>query len=265
MLDSMVMRYIPALQGVVLSHSNLTFLQNTATINGACPFLICDVGFDATIWSPAIAMKLTGKVNLCSPDHISLLVHRTFNASIPRHHIQTDEWEFEYGPAENDPEFGPAANEELEDGEAEKVFGESSGKWVHKITGDTLGGEDGYLEFTVIGLTVANEMLSVVGSLQSDPFSPLHVAAAPMKDRPAESDSSPEDEVVRRNVKVDSDAEDVEDEIENADDVEAEPEQPEKVVKKKRGKDEKKVQGKRKAKEPGDLPQRDSKKSRKKK
>jgi hypothetical protein len=26
--------------------------------------------------------------------------------SIPRHHIPADQWEFEYGPAENDPEFG---------------------------------------------------------------------------------------------------------------------------------------------------------------
>ena len=89
-------------------------------------------------------------MNVCSPDHISLLVHRTFNVSIPRHHIPTDSWEFEYGPAENDPEYGATA----EDGEGSGNAGaesEDSGRWVHKLTGDKLGGRDGYLEFTVIG------------------------------------------------------------------------------------------------------------------
>lgn len=103
-----------------------------------------------------------GKVNLCSPDHISLLLHRTFNVSIPRHHIRTDEWEFEYGPAENDPEFGPEAgeaDENPEEGKPEEVgesYGETSGKWVHKVTGDRLGGTDGYLRFTVVGYILYN-------------------------------------------------------------------------------------------------------------
>ena len=91
-----------------------------------------------------------GKINLCSPDHVSLLVHRTFNVSIPRHHIPTDEWEFEYGAAENDPEFGPDAVRDDAD-DLEKHEHVPGGKWVHKITGKTLGGSDGDLEFTVIG------------------------------------------------------------------------------------------------------------------
>lgn len=95
---------------------------------------------------------IAGKVNLCSPDHISLLVHRTFNVSIPRHHIPTDTWEFEYGPAENDPEYGAVAKEDEErpDGEADKEH-ETGGKWVHKVTGKALGGKTGMPEFTVIG------------------------------------------------------------------------------------------------------------------
>jgi len=31
---------------------------------------------------------------------------------------------------------------------------ESSGYWIHKVTGDKLGGPDGSLEFTVIGYAV---------------------------------------------------------------------------------------------------------------
>lgn len=91
------------------------------------------------LWSNRV---LVGKISLCSPDHISLLVHKTFNVSIPRHHIPTDEWEFQYGPAENDPEFGAGAEQDSEEG---------SGNWIHRVTASPLGEEEGYLEFTVIG------------------------------------------------------------------------------------------------------------------
>jgi DNA-directed RNA polymerase I subunit RPA43 len=90
-----------------------------------------------------------GQIKLSSPDHIALLVHRTFNVSIPRHHIPVDHWEFEYGAAENDPEFGAGIGGD-EDGEAEGQ-GEEGGRWVHSITGEKLGSPDGFLEFTVIG------------------------------------------------------------------------------------------------------------------
>ncbi|CCL99080.1 uncharacterized protein FIBRA_01093 [Fibroporia radiculosa] len=182
MLDSLLMRYIPALQGVVLSHGSLRFLDTIATIKADCPFTNCRIAFDATVWSPQVGMKLVGKVNLCSPDHIALLVHRTFNVSIPRHHIPTHDWEFEYGPAENDPEFGTDIMDEnvLETGENTPVV-EGGGRWVHKLTGAKMGGDDGRLEFTVVGLTIANQMLSLVGSVQFDPFSPEHALPAPTK------------------------------------------------------------------------------------
>ncbi|KDQ55861.1 hypothetical protein JAAARDRAFT_133675 [Jaapia argillacea MUCL 33604] len=198
MLDSMIMRYIPSLQGVVLAHSNLQFLEANATIKGDCPFAISRIAFDATVWSPYVGQKLTGRVNLCSPDHVSLLIHRTFNVSIPRHHIPTDHWEFEYGPAENDPEFGPHAVPEGEDQNMSDAHDDppnehemdGGGRWVHKITGDKMGGVLGDLEFTVIGLTVANQMLSLLGSIQPDPFSPLHVPENIQTSQPSREASS---------------------------------------------------------------------------
>ncbi|KAF8843006.1 hypothetical protein BDN67DRAFT_1031039 [Paxillus ammoniavirescens] len=193
MLDSMVMRYIPTLQGVLLAHSNLQFLHQTASIRGDCPFAVCNVGFDATVWSPCVSMKLVGKINLCSPDHVSLLVHRTFNVSIPRHHIPQDQWVFEYGPAENDPEFGEGRGRDAEgksNGEVDEE-GDSSGRWVHHLTGGNLGDPDGYLEFTVIGLTVANEMLSLQGSIQPDPFCSEHVPHASTTKSPKRPNPSP--------------------------------------------------------------------------
>lgn len=107
-----------------------------------------------------------GKVNLCSPDHISLLLHRTFNVSIPRHHIPKGEWEFEYGPTENDPEFGPDTDNEVEGGErdessSEKRERDDGGKWVHHLTNEELGGVDGFLEFTVIGYVLQKPAKSV--------------------------------------------------------------------------------------------------------
>jgi DNA-directed RNA polymerase I subunit RPA43 len=99
-----------------------------------------------------LVLIIAGKVNLCSPDHISLLVHRTFNVSIPRNHIPTDNWEFEYGPAENDPQFGAVDDDDEDKPENEKENDhQGGGKWVHKVTGDVLGGSTGLLEFTVIG------------------------------------------------------------------------------------------------------------------
>jgi len=142
---------------------------------------------------------IVGRVNLCSPDHVSLLIHRTFNASIPRYHIPGDEWEFQYGPAENDPEFGPDAS--MGKGSEQ----EDAGRWVNRRNGQRLGGELGDLEFTVIGcvvslvlvacfasyqkqrLTVANEMLSIQGSIQLDPFSSKHVAQVGSPRRPEET------------------------------------------------------------------------------
>jgi DNA-directed RNA polymerase I subunit RPA43 len=102
-------------------------------------------------------MTLAGRVTLCSPDHVSLLVHRTFNVSIPRHHIPTDHWEFEYGPAENDPEFGnvdddmDAETTADAQGEDPQATTDQRGRWVHTVTGDRLGGKDRRLHFTVVG------------------------------------------------------------------------------------------------------------------
>jgi len=118
-------------------------------------------------------MLAAGKVNLCSPDHVSLLVHSVFNASIPRHHIPSESWEFEYGPAENDPEgaIEGQTTENSKGGDVEmteeavqkpheperpEASTLSGGKWVHSLTGDMIGGRSGYVEFTVIGYVPLN-------------------------------------------------------------------------------------------------------------
>ncbi|KAG8777937.1 hypothetical protein FRC12_000111 [Ceratobasidium sp. 428] len=167
-LDNLVMRYVPSLRGVLLSHRNLTFVQDVTIIYAEGPFPTTTVEFDAGVWAPEVGMRITGRISLHATDHIGLLVHRTFNASIDRTHIPDNgEWEYVHGPVANDPELG------AEDAQAD----EESGRWVHTQTGETLGGESGLVEFTIIGYTVANQMLSLHGSLQPDPFAPEHYAA----------------------------------------------------------------------------------------
>lgn len=103
-------------------------------------------------------------------------MHRTFNVSIPRAHIPDDEWIFEYGPAENDPEFGEGASSyprkrqkmdlasmdivddgvsfgviNLEEQENSDEIIESAGRWVRRATGEKAGGIDGMINFTVVG------------------------------------------------------------------------------------------------------------------
>ncbi|VDC02760.1 unnamed protein product [Peniophora sp. CBMAI 1063] len=213
MLDSMVMRYQPALGGVVLAHQNLRFLSSAGRIKSDNPFAVVNVGFDATVWRPEIGMRLTGNVSLSSPDHVSLLVHRTFNVSIPRHHIPTENWEFEYGPAENDPEYGtkPEGEAPVEGQEGEEPA--DRGQWIHSVTAEPLGGRKGRLEFTVVGLTIANNMLSLVGSLQPDPFSPRHVPQpAALSTAPVAVSDDEDDEPDEAEEKAESGSDDEDDE-----------------------------------------------------
>lgn len=98
---------------------------------------------------------LEGRINLSSPDHVSLLVHRTFNVSILRQHLPFERYEFEYGPAENDPEFGVRVASGASSpgpevaGEEQEV--RDPGRWVHRSTGIPLGGVERTIEFTIIG------------------------------------------------------------------------------------------------------------------
>lgn len=131
---------------------------------------------------------------------MSLLLQGIFNASISAPHISLKHYEFVYdetagerSAAESNTDSaegeGAAANEDAQtDGEtAEPTDGNadnaedgndgvaavphSIGYWRHKKHGTRLGGADGRVTFTVISMTVANDMLSLHGSLLKRPFS----------------------------------------------------------------------------------------------
>jgi DNA-directed RNA polymerase I subunit RPA43 len=52
-------RYEPTLNGVVLAHSGVHFLDRVARLQADSPFAICHVGFEALIWNPTCGMKLS--------------------------------------------------------------------------------------------------------------------------------------------------------------------------------------------------------------
>lgn len=126
-----------------------------------------------------------GSSKLCTPSHISLLLHNLFNATIPSSHIPEDTWRFD--PDFPVPEaiqlrqklvwpvaaaeFSDAAEEEKEGSDEEdeekdeeemdvdevKVEDEEEeqyrerGWWCHRITNEPLGGTSGRIPFTIVG------------------------------------------------------------------------------------------------------------------
>lgn len=130
-----------------------------------------------------------GTLTLASASHVSLLLHNLFNASIPVSHIPTDSWEWDpdfpvppvvlerrnaalplkqvvsdvvekANEAAKEEGGRDAATEELEkvveeQEEAEKEEEEAEfaerGWWVHRKSREPLGGQDGRLEFTLVG------------------------------------------------------------------------------------------------------------------
>ena len=153
LMDTLVMRYVPQLSGVLITHSPTRFLQDTAVFSADSAFETANVGFECVVWRPKIGQMLEGTICLSSPSHVSLLLYGLFNASIPASHLPEDEWEFV-----------------LNDAESTDVTDHGLGYWRNRADGSKLGGSTGKLSFTVISLTIANHMLSLHGSLLPDPF-----------------------------------------------------------------------------------------------
>ncbi|UZJ51689.1 hypothetical protein CBS101457_001009 [Exobasidium rhododendri] len=159
LMDTLLMRYVPQLSGVLLTHRNISFLRSHARIDADGAYSIAPAGLTCLVWAPQIGMRLEGQIKLSTPSHISLLVHGIFNASITSAHL----------PSNTEPSNShkDARKEDLEDDVGEK----STGYWENEKTGERLGGTDGKVVFTVVGITIANHMLSIFGSILRKPFS----------------------------------------------------------------------------------------------
>lgn len=191
-LNNMLLRFVPQVRGVVLSYSKVKSQSKTALIMFDSPYSQLDISAKLLLWRPTSGMTLKGQINVQSPDHIGLLLWDTFNASIPASFIPKEK--FEWRPF-NDNEIasraGTVANQDTDentpDTDQDKTamvpdvsastgvnssadqymygtrFG--SGEWVYKGTSQCVG-TDGCVEFVVVDVIRANEVLSVTGALR---------------------------------------------------------------------------------------------------
>ncbi|GAA5977127.1 hypothetical protein JCM11641_001309 [Rhodosporidiobolus odoratus] len=78
-------------------------------------------------------------------------------------------------------EDGEEMDEEEKEREGEEEEEEESwaekGWWVDRKTREPLGGKEGRIEFTLVGLTTSNSLLTSTGSLLSNPFTPSALSA----------------------------------------------------------------------------------------
>ena len=182
-------RYVPQLQGVLITHDFQDGFQSTqARIEGDCPYAVVHVGLPCLTWSPRIGNRLEGKISHSFPSHVSLVVDKTFNASVTAAHLGKH-WEFvvdeqmenerlERVDSETEAEEadGDLNGESLkaadEDDQEEDGAARSRGYWRNKKNGTRLGDESGIIMFTVISMTIdASDTLSLHGSMLKKPFS----------------------------------------------------------------------------------------------
>ncbi|TPX32449.1 hypothetical protein SmJEL517_g04452 [Synchytrium microbalum] len=139
-LNQFLIKYMPELDGVLLSYKHITLLNTSAKIINDNPYLIIPISVILTLFAPQLRSNLVGIVNKTSPDHIGLLVFGTFNASIPADAIRRDEY----------------------------IWNEDEWCWLHVKRMEAVG-VGSVMRFTVADLVKRNSMLSISGSLRLSP------------------------------------------------------------------------------------------------
>ncbi|KAL7293220.1 hypothetical protein TKK_0013362 [Trichogramma kaykai] len=84
--------YDRELGGSLLAFQKGKLLTNYGDLMGDSPFIHIDIEADFYIFQPKIGKPLKGVVNKVAPNHIGLLVHKGFNASIPKPFGNDKEW-----------------------------------------------------------------------------------------------------------------------------------------------------------------------------
>ncbi|KAJ1666010.1 hypothetical protein IW140_000565 [Coemansia sp. RSA 1813] len=184
-LNSMLLRFVPQVRGVVLSYSRVKPLSDTALMFHDSPFGQLDVSAKLLLWRPIAGMTLRGSINVQSPDHVGLLLWDTFNASIPASFIPKNK--YEWRPF-SDEEISARASMAIQKADSSAADGTidsttqtpeqpsmavfetndnkfGSGEWVLKGTSESVG-SSGSLEFVVVDIIRANDVLSVTGALR---------------------------------------------------------------------------------------------------
>ncbi|EGG11442.1 uncharacterized protein MELLADRAFT_90966 [Melampsora larici-populina 98AG31] len=197
-LSTLLMKYIPNLGCVLLSYlsppmfifkdqNGKEYTQTSNNLNQNLPFQtivgsgwsIIKVKLNLLGWRPKIGDRLIGKPTMSSPSHLSLILYQTFNAFIPANHMLGAG--YRYDPNVEIPSSWKfngkdqttnlhQANQSGYENDGDDLEIHERGCWVDS-NGVVVGGEAGVMSFTAISLTITNDMISVTGSLLSDPFS----------------------------------------------------------------------------------------------
>ncbi|KAH9823801.1 hypothetical protein DFH28DRAFT_879903 [Melampsora americana] len=202
-LSTLLMKYIPNLGCVLLSYlsppiflfkdqngnqtqqiiSNQTNSLPFQIITGSA-WSIINIKVKMLGWRPKIGDRLIGKPTMSSPSHLSLILYQTFNAFIPANHMLGAGYRYDPNVeiplswkqnGKDQKPFRIHSNSnsihptDLETHQDEIEICER-GCWVDS-NGDVVGGQSGVMTFTAISLTITNDMISVTGSLLTDPFS----------------------------------------------------------------------------------------------
>lgn len=83
-LTSTINSYDSKLKGIILSYKNPKLLSRMGTVLYDTCYIHVDIEADFYVFRPSVGDTLKGIVNKKSQDHVGILVHKTFNATIPR-------------------------------------------------------------------------------------------------------------------------------------------------------------------------------------
>ncbi|KAJ2785486.1 hypothetical protein GGI15_001914 [Coemansia interrupta] len=182
-LNSMLLHFVPQVRGVVLSYSKVKPLTDVALVFNDSPYGQLDIEANLLLWRPVSGMTLKGTINVQSPDHVGMLLWDTFNASIPASFIPKSKYEWRPFSDEEIAASTLQSKASTSSGSSDSDDSESeqpktptvpditqsgskygSGEWVFKGTSQSVGA-NGDLEFMVVDVIRANDVLSVTGAL----------------------------------------------------------------------------------------------------
>ncbi|ESO97493.1 hypothetical protein LOTGIDRAFT_228177 [Lottia gigantea] len=83
-IDREVNLFSDFLDGVLISYSNIKLHQPFSSVHDDRPYLHLYIQADYIVFKPYVGCTLKGVVNKLSQGHIGCLVHKHFNASVPR-------------------------------------------------------------------------------------------------------------------------------------------------------------------------------------
>lgn len=174
-LNPMVMKYNSKVNGVVLGYKDLKILDadplNDGSSDNKLVKLTADTPFgftwchvDLYVWQPHVGDVIEGWIFIQSASHIGLLIHDAFNASIKKNHIPED-WTFIHNEEEDTSSPSRDQNNEEEDRPKSSYVSRSLGHWVD-ADGEHV---DGKLKFIVRNIYTTGRVISVEGTLLTDP------------------------------------------------------------------------------------------------